>query len=82
MHRRRSEVLVCDTDINTETLYVDSTTLFINMKQKQVQAEPTKPVEQSENGSMPAGDIDTGPQDINRWHSEPRYASLLKGIGL
>lgn len=69
-------------DINSEALYVESTTLFINMKQKEVKAEPTKPPEKSERGSEPAGDIDAGPQDINQWHSEPRYANLLKGLGL
>ena len=65
-------------DINSAAVYVESTTLFINMKQKEVKAEPTNPPEKSE----AAQKLDMGPQDVTQWHSEPRYTNLLKDIGL
>lgn len=74
------EATMCN--INSETVYVESSTLFINMKQKEVLAESTKPPEASDNGLQDTGQADMGPQDVSQWHSEPRYTNLLKHIGL
>lgn len=70
------------TDTNTEVTYVDSTTLFINMKKKFPQSTPVETVKDVTVESKPSDDIDTGPVDISQWHSEPRYVNLLKDIGL
>ena len=69
-------------DTNTEAKYVDSTTLFINMKNKLPQSTPSNAADSTTESSQPTADIDTGPKDISQWHSEPRYVNLLKDIGL
>eukprot|EP00892_Ulva_mutabilis_P010389 jgi/Ulvmu1/7722/UM039_0028.1 len=70
------------TDINSEAVYVDSTTLFINIKHKEVKAEAVEPPKNSEACPQDADQPDMGPEDVTQWHSEPRYTNLLKHIGL